>query len=136
MKKITIISTLFTLALLSTFSVKSQKQVDTLKVTFAGYDLGYSSTIHVSLDSVIKNPFVKCSPNDFNIKSFNLLFNVSGDIVVYKIIGGKLSDENIQLLKKLKLGNQFWVENLEVSLQTKGGITIIPMSGNILFHVQ
>jgi hypothetical protein len=115
--------TLLSFVILFSISLKGQQQVDTLKLTLAGVNKGI-----ISIDSILKYPVLKCSSNDFEIQSFTFTSIYKGDAYTNYNIGGILSDVIINFIKELKTGTRFWFESINVTKNTIGEKTIIPMN--------
>lgn len=113
---------LFSFLILFSFSSKGQQKIDTLKLTLAGITAGT-----ISIDSILKSPALKCTPNDFEIKSFALTVRAGEDLISVSNIGDALNDQSIKIIENRKTGSKFWLEDIKVGIKTKGGLTIIPL---------
>ena len=118
---------LFSLLILSGASVKGQQEDQRLKLLYWNQSVTPRDTVAITIDEMLKDPVITCSPNDFQIKSFDIVAIKEDDLMVINNSGGQLSVSSINGIKSFTPGTRFWIEHLELTIETKGGRTIIPM---------
>lgn len=125
MKNLSLI--LFSLLILTGASVKGQQQDKKLQILYWNIAATPKDTVAVTLNELLKYPAVTCSPTDFKVQSFRLTALRGNDVAVLNITGGELSPSNLNTIKGFTPGTKFWVEKLELAIETSSGKTIIPM---------
>ena len=113
--------------ILSGTTVKGQQEDQKLKVTYWNHYTATRDSVSITLDEILKNPIITCSPDDFLVKSFVITAVIGNDLMEINNSGGQLSAESINRIKAFTPGTRFWIENLELTIETKNGRTAIPM---------
>ncbi len=93
--------------------------IDTLKVTLAGHITG-----KISKDDIINSLELKCSPAEYEVSSFVMIYMFGGKPYEKVIKGNQFKEVN--LLKRLKSGDKLYFESIKVIHKTSEKKTIIP----------
>ncbi len=118
---------LFSLIILSGTSVKGQQEDQKLKVVYWNHYAATKDSLAITVDEILKDPIITCSPDDFLVKSFVIAAVKGDDVMVINNSGGQLSDASINGIKSFTPGTRFWIEKLELTIDAKSGRTVIPM---------
>ncbi len=115
----------FSLIILSATTAKGQQEDQQLKILYWNHYAAAKDGVAITLDEILKNPIISCSPDDFRVKSF-VITAVKGDSILERTNeGGQLSDASIEGLKSLRPGCKLWIEKL--TIETRDGRILSPL---------
>lgn len=116
---------LFSLIILSGTSVNGQQEDQKFKVMYWNQYSAPKDSVAITVDKILENPIITCSPDEYVVKSFVIVAVMGDDIMERTNSGGQLSDASIDGIKSLKPGDRLWIEDLKI--ETIDGKTVIPM---------